>query len=291
MTEKPFDQRKWWIIGTAVVLPILFLCVGYWLAGPQAVREEKAVERSKEKELAKGPALKVEVKSDWGWGGGGSTYIFPKKLTDGELDRLEIDYNKYNGFDGEPAFNRIAKHGGRRVGTACGTPVTEKSCSAVSRHKIIFTGNRADRVRIDRMRVRVISEASAPKGALIHLSPQGGGPPDFAFADLDSRSKVVLKADANGNPTNIPFTVAQNRWAEEKEDLVFYLAAATKRDVEVKWVLEVTVSYDGVKELITVKGDEGKPFVTTGWNQKWNYGTNVRVNNNTGQFESPNDVT
>ncbi|MEV0879160.1 hypothetical protein AB0I85_15165 [Micromonospora echinofusca] len=162
---------------------------------------------------------------------------------------------------------RLTALGGTRVGWICAP-----DCVSVSRYRLTLTGNRKQPVHIESMRARIRSEQPAPSGTRLVIPPDGGGPVDVVYFDLDSPRKDALTADRDGKPTGRVFTDVENRFAAEGEPLVFELVGATRRPVRYEWELVLEVTQDGRRETVVVDLGSGKPFHTVGWRAVSKYG-------------------
>ncbi|MEV5979697.1 hypothetical protein [Streptomyces sp. NPDC052114] len=264
------EQRRWWIFGTVVVLPTLYFAGQYLFAPGSEVRAQHAVEEDQERELAGKPALLASSKQIWDSGPDGWSWVFDHPVSEADLRGVGDILAGRTGLpigESEAAARAMRKVGGWRIGSFCvnGGKNKKLDCREVSRHKVTLTGNRTEKVLITGIRARVLSERRAPHGAFAHSPPQGGGAVEQAYIDLDSADKeAVAVSDSSSNKWR-PYTDVETRWVEKGEPLVFEFVSGTRRDVDYRWRLELTVSYDGRTETVTVPAKDHAPFRTVGW--------------------------
>ncbi|MDG4797198.1 hypothetical protein [Micromonospora sp. WMMD1082] len=193
----------------------------------------------------------------------GARWVFPEKLP------VEA-FSFYHQQPGQPTPSLEQQHavtseamtslGGMRVGENC-----SPECVSVSRYRVTLTGNRKQPVHIDSMRAVVRGERPAPDGTLFNIPPEGGGPVDVVYLDLDSADKNAVTVDERGNPTRRHFTDVENRFAAEGEPLVFEVIGATNRPVLYEWELVLEVTQDGRQETMVVDLGSGEALRTIGW--------------------------
>ncbi|MEU4379801.1 hypothetical protein [Micromonospora echinofusca] len=217
------------------------------------------------------PAFHVSVREAFHEADDGTTWVFPTVLPLEALSFLNIQPTTRSSQGivehQEAADRRLTDLGGRRVGRSC-----TSECVSVSRYRVTLTGNRKQPVHIDSMRARIRAEQPAPSGTLLFIGPEGGGPVDVVYLDLDSPKKDALTVGEDGKPTGRVFTDVENRFAEEGEPLVFELVGATRRPVRYEWELVLEVTQDGRRETVVVDLGSGKPLHTVGWIEVPRYG-------------------
>ncbi|MGW0505968.1 hypothetical protein [Micromonospora sp. NPDC003241] len=201
----------------------------------------------------------------------GTRWVFPEKLP---IQAFSFYYERPVGQPTPDLEQRLTwtsqgltKLGGMRVGESC-----SPECVSVSRYRITLTGNRKQPVHIDSMRAVIRAEQPAPNGTLLTIPPQGGGPVDVVYIDLDSADRNAVTVDKRGKPTDRNFTDVENRFAAEGEPLVFEVIGATGRPVLYEWELVLEVTQDGRRETMVVDMGSGKALRTIGWLEVPEYG-------------------
>lgn len=253
-SQTGIEQKWWWALASGVILVIIGIIGTYLISAPQEVRGQKAVDEEKESQLAKKPSLLSEVKASWDGGIDGWHWVFHKKVP---IDDLRVS--------NDVAMQNL---GGMRVGTHC---YIYPQCWAASRDKVTLVGHRRHKVRITGMRARILNIKPRPAGTLATLHPEGGGPVDSIFIDLDSKEKNAVTIDEVGKPTRTDFFSKNTRYAEEGEPLEFEVIAGTQRKLDYEWELEVDVSYNETSETLRIRPSRERPFRTIGWSPDWPY--------------------
>lgn len=252
------------VAGLLLLVVCLGLMGGYFLfpKGPEGNDQPQDPEKAGEK------PFHVEVRQIWDLPQDGTFWVFPERLPVGSL--------------GSPSEQRApeqyASLGGIRGGRNCGDV-----CTPVSRYHVTLTGNRVQPVHIDAIRAKVLSKKAAPSGTFLCVPPQGGGPADTVYVDLDSSRKDGVEVDKYNNPTTRVFADGQNRYATQGEPLDFIVIGGTAEPVSYAWELELELSHDGKKETQTIRLDDGTPFQTVGWLNVPAYDV-VYVQNRTGKL-------
>ncbi|MFF6785721.1 hypothetical protein [Streptomyces sp. NPDC012510] len=234
------------VVWLAVLVVCMGLAGGYFLF-PTGTEGD---DRPQDPEKAGEKPFHVRVRQVWDLPQDGTFWVFPERLTAGTLD---APWDKR-------AAEQYTSLGGMRGGRNCG-----EVCTPVSRYHVTLTGNRLQPVHIDAIRAKVLSKKAAPAGTFLCVPPQGGGPADTVYVDLDSSGKDGVEVDKHNNPTTRIFADGQNRYAAHGEPLDFIVLGGTAEPVLYAWELELELSYDGKQETQTIRLENGTPFQTVGW--------------------------
>ncbi|WP_327324222.1 hypothetical protein OG735_18095 [Streptomyces sp. NBC_01210] len=282
------EQKRWWLVGTVVLLPVVFVVAQYFYTPSAEVRSQRAVEKDQDREFTQKPALLAKVERVWDPSLDGWTWVFRKTLRRDDLATAESVFfgrTVVAAGDSEAARKAVRDIGGYRTNMHCRTPTKNISnCVPIGRYKVTLTGNRRQKVQITGIEASVISEKKPPLGTLLVGPTEGGGPVDALFIDLDSGDKEAVGIDQSNNPTDRAFVDIESRWAEEGEPLVFEVMAGTKRQIDYRWRLLVEVSYNGKVETIRIPASEREALQTVGWNKGWPYHSGYRVDQATHRF-------
>ncbi|MEU6077643.1 hypothetical protein [Micromonospora sp. NPDC047074] len=225
------------------------------------------------------PPFHVSVREAFHEADDGTTWVFPTVLPLTSFSFIHAPPAPGQSLEERLAEKdrRLTELGGTRVGWICAP-----DCASVSRYRLTLTGNRKQPVHIESMRARIRAEQPAPSGTRLVIPPDGGGPVDVVYFDLDSPRKDALTADRDGKPTGQVFTDVENRFAAEGEPLVFELIGATRRPVRYEWEIVLEVTQDGRRETLVVDLGSGKPFQTVGWRAVPKYGVTYGLDPKTG---------
>ncbi|RIV39738.1 hypothetical protein [Micromonospora radicis] len=260
MNDESPSRRRFRELALVGIAALVSAYVAYLFAPVIQQREEDAKDPVKLGE----PAFHVEVREAYNQADDGIHWVFPERLPvesfaplsppGGPAELTEAERGK----DPERLLGEL---GGSRVGWNC----DGADCVAVSRYHVTLTGNRKQPVQIRSMRAQILAEHAAPSGTLLAIPPQGGGPADVIYIDLDADRKDARTVDERNQPTTRIFTDVENRYAEQGEPLTLIVIATTARPVVVEWELVLELTQDGTRETVTVKLDSGRPLRTIGW--------------------------
>lgn len=236
------------VAGLIVILACLAMAGSYFLLPEDTGGNNQPQDPQKAGE----EPFHVAVRQVWDLPQDGTFWVFPERLPAGSLDAPSDQDQR--------ASRQYASLGGIRGGRNCG-----EVCTSVSRYHVTLTGNRLQPVHIDAIRAKVLSKKVAPSGTFVCVPPQGGGPADTVYIDLDSPSKDGMEVDKHNTPTTRIFADGQNRYAAQDEPLDFIVIGGTAEPSLYTWELEVKLSYDGKQETQTIRLKDNKPFRTVGW--------------------------
>ncbi|WP_338675251.1 hypothetical protein V1460_21380 [Streptomyces sp. SCSIO 30461] len=237
-----------WVVVLAL-LTVLALTGGYYLLPRENTGENN---QPQDPQKAGEEPFHVAVRQVWDLPQDGTFWVFPERLSAGSLHTPSDQDQR--------ASRQYASLGGIRGGRNCG-----EVCTSVSRYHVTLTGNRLQPVHIDAIRAKVLSKKAAPSGTFVCVPPQGGGPADTVYIDLDSSRKDGMEVDKHNTPTTRIFADGQNRYAAQGEPLDFIVIGGTAEPSLYTWELELELSYDGRQETQTIRLKDNKPFQTVGW--------------------------
>lgn len=280
-TQSALGQRRWWLIITAVGIPLFGLGVPLLWVGWSAVQADRAVEDADDRDLAEKPALLAEAKriglnEGWDW-------VFSKRYTAKDMGHIRR-YGPNESSSTRSSFARadamLRRMGGQQLGGGCPLKPNESSVDSpcrATKYRVTLVGHRSTKVRITSLRAHVLDKTRAPSGTLLRSPPQGGGPADAVHIDLDSPHKNAMLVK-EGILQSKQFVNAENRWVEDAEPLVFKVTASTDKHLMYDWELLVGVAYDDKRETIRVRLPDNKPFRTIGWSLDGPYESVLRYN-------------
>ena len=126
-----------------------------------------------------------------------------------------------------------------------------------------LAGRRSSEIIIEQIEARVLSEAPAPRSAIIGESDVGGGPSDKILLgfNLDELRPVARMINPDGD-LGRPFASNNYISLARGESLVFTFVGTTQRPQLYSWVIDVTVLAGNDRSTITLPFKE--PFVVAG---------------------------
>lgn len=262
--QKNVAQKILAFIFTTVIAAVIGTLVAYLAVPAFKDREDAAQDPVKLGE----PPFHVEVREAFTEADDGKFWVFPNRLPAGSFDLLteplpsDSSKDTIDRLDERRAeeARALSALDGMRAGRNCEDP-----CISISRYHVTLTGNRKQPVHIESIRARVLSKVDAPSGTLLAIPPEGGGPADTIYIDLDAQRSDAVEVDERNNPTDRIFADVQNRFAAEGEPLDFVIIAGTEEPLLYEWELMLEVTQDGKRETQTVRLENDQPFRAVGW--------------------------